>query len=96
MFSDPYAKKVGVDDQSYLGALISFLGAGFGAIQGYMNHKATHLHPIVRMHQFFIFSVVYQMVFFPIFIQNSKFYSMDPEYGAFGWLSSWHNFIQVF
>ena len=55
MFLDPYARKVGAESQSYLGDLIPFLGSGLGAIQGYLNHKAVKLHPLVQMHHFFVF-----------------------------------------
>lgn len=49
MFTDPYASKTGGEGQSYLGDLIPFLGAGLGAVQGYMNHKSTHSHPLAQM-----------------------------------------------
>lgn len=96
MFTDPYAVKVGSAEPSFLGALITFIGAGFGALQGYMNSNATNLNPLVRMFQFFMFSFFYQMLFFPIFIPDGNFYSFDPVNGAFGWLGSWHNFFLVF
>jgi len=95
MFADPHAKKVGAEAPSYLGDLIPFIGAGFGALQGYINHKATHLHPLIQMHHFFIFSFIFQMIFFPLFVRHPEFYSFDPNYGAFGWLSNSSNFFMV-
>ena len=95
MFMDPHARKTGAESQSYMGDLIPFLGAGLGAVQGYINHKATHLHPLVQMHHFFIFSLLFQLIFFPLFVQNPNFYSTDPEYGVFGWLSSSDSILMI-
>jgi drug/metabolite transporter (DMT)-like permease len=95
MFIDPFAVKVGADEQSYLGDLIPFLGAGLGAVQGYLNHHATHLHPLIRMTQFFIFSFIFQLIFFPLFVWRLDYFSFDPVNGAFGWLSNSYNFFMV-
>lgn len=35
------------------------------------------------------------MIFFPLIVQNSNFYSMDPDYGVFGWLGNMSNFLNV-
>lgn len=96
MFADPHAMKIGAESQSYMGDLIPFLGAGLGALQGYINHKATHLHPLIQMFHFFLFSLIFQMIFFPMIVKNPLFYTMDPEYGVFGWMGDSNNFLMVF
>lgn len=97
MFTDPFAVKSGGGGDRLWGNLIPFIGAGMGAILGYINSsKYYQLHPLVRMAQYFLFGVFYQLIFSPLFIQdNEKYYSFDPEYGAFGWLGSWSNFFNV-
>lgn len=64
MFTDPYAVKVGGVGNQYVGDLITFIGAGFGAIQGIFNSRNTKLlHPVVIMNQVNMFSIVFQLCF---------------------------------
>lgn len=95
MFTDKHAAKASGEEASLIGALISFLGAGFGAVLGYLNSKSKTLHPIVTMTQFLSFTVVYQLIFFPLFIQDSRYYSFDSDFGAFGWLTKSRNTLMV-
>ena len=95
MLLDPFAIKVGATDTWILGALIPLIGAGFGSILSFMNHKANSLHPIVTMTQFYFFSAIYQITFFPIFLRSDLFYTFDEKYGVFGWCSNFHNLLIV-
>jgi len=58
------------------------------------------LHPFVRMCQYFILTFVFQLIFFPFFLKEGddnvqKFFTFDPEFGIFGWMSSTTNVLTV-
>lgn len=95
MFTDPFAVKPGSSGPSLLGALISFVGAGFGALQGYVNSQSAGLDPLIKMQQFTMFVAILQLIFFPLFIQDDRFYSFDSYYGAFGWLADIETLLMV-
>lgn len=94
--SDPEAKKQGDDSQQALGNLLAFAGAGFGAIVGLLSQKNSQVfHPIVYLAHLYFFYVVIQLSAFPFFQDNPVFYSLDPEYGAFGWMTNFKTFIYL-
>lgn len=93
---DPHATKVGSDKPSIIGTLIAFAGAGFGSILLFMNNSKRALHPVITMTHFYFFSVVYQFIFYPWFIDSKGlFFSTNDIYGAFGWLSNYKDFLFV-
>ena len=92
---DPRAIKSDSNKPSIIGALIPLIGAFFGSILTFMSHSKIRVHPIITMTQFYFFSVIYQLVIFPLFTDFRKFYSLDPIHGAFGWLSSVKNIVVV-
>ena len=88
MLTDPFATKVGEGDQAYIGDTIAFLGAGLGAVFGLLNQQNLKLyHPFVLTTHCFCFSVIFQLLLFPFLEDNELFYSTDPNYGVFGWMS---------
>ena len=92
---DPHAIKFDSNKPSIIGALIPLIGAGFGSILTFMSHSKKRLHPIITMTQFYFFSVIYQLIIFPLFTDSHKFYTLDPINGAFGWLCSFKNVVVV-
>ena len=97
MFTDSFAMKTGMDRQSYLGDLVAFIGAGASAIFTYYNKKhKLDLHPMVSLTQMFILCWIHQFIFFP-FLSNSneKFFTLDLEYGVFGWINDSYAFFLV-
>lgn len=96
MFSDPYAVKTGEGGNAFWGRLIPFLGAGAGALLGYLNsNKDGQIHPVIRLAHYFFYGIIFQLIFFPLFLTNDKFYSFDSKYGCFGWMSTWENIFMV-
>ena len=92
---DPHAIKIDSNEPSIIGAVISLIGAGFGSLLTFIGHNKKSPHPIITMTQFYFFSVIYQLVIFPIFTNSQKFYTMDQAHGVFGWLSSTKNLVIV-
>lgn len=91
--SDPSAMKTGLTNQPALGNMIAFSSAGAGAVYGILNQKNSKLfHPIILMTHLFTFIVFIQLLVFPQFQDNPKFFSFDPEYGAFGWMNNLKSF----
>lgn len=96
MFLDPYAVKTGDEGDPFWGRIIPFLGAGCGALQGFLiSGKGPQLHPLTKLAQYFSFGFIFQLIAFPYFMDNDLYYSFDPKWGAFGWLSNWDSIIMV-
>lgn len=88
MFTDPYAIKEGGVGNQYVGDLITFLGAGSGAILGFYNSRNSKLiHPIVIMNHCFVFSVLFQTSFACFMLGADRVLSFDPGYGVLGWIT---------
>ena len=97
MFSDQSASKTWSDGQSYKGDLFAFLGAGSWAIFTYLNKKIKLcIDPITKSAQCYMFSMIFQFAMFPFLTSSDKFFSFDPELGAFGWMYDWDSFVLVF
>lgn len=60
-----------------------------------MIGKGHQLHPIVKITQYFIFGFIFQMIVFPFFMNNDKYYTFDSQWGAFGWLTNWETILMV-
>lgn len=96
MFLDPFAVKTGDGGDPFWGRLIPFLASGCGALQGYMiSGKGPQLHPLTKLAQYFMFGLIFQMITFPLIMDNDLYYSFDPQFGAFGWLSNWDSFLMT-
>jgi hypothetical protein len=94
--NDPLAMKKGETNEPMLGCLIAFSGAGFGAVYGIINQTNSRIfHPIIMMTQLFWFMTIIQLLTFSYFQDNPKFYSFDPEYGVFGWVSNLETFLYM-
>jgi hypothetical protein len=97
MLTDPYAVKSGGTGNQYVGDLITFLGAGFGAISGYYNSKNSKIiHPVVIMNHCFVFSTLFQITLASFILGPSRVLSFDKEYGAFGWIADSETFWFLF
>lgn len=89
MFTDSSATKTGMNGQSYLGDLYAFIGAGSSAVFNIINEgKMQSMHPLVTLTQNFIFATLFQLLTFPFLVGPSVFFSFDPAFGAFGWLTN--------
>lgn len=88
MLTDPFAVKPGVEGNQYLGDLIAFGGAAFGAVQGFYNSRNSKIiHPVVIMNHCFFFSAVFQLVLYSFIYGPSVIFSFDKEMGGFGWFA---------
>lgn len=93
LFTDPYAVKIGGSGNQYIGDLITFLGAGAGAILGFYNSRNSKLiHPVVIMNHCLVFSSIFQITFASFMLGPSRVLSFDTEYGAFGWIADTDTF----
>jgi len=96
MLTDPYAQKKGDNQNKILGDLVSFLTAFFGAVYATLNEKLKrNFSEFVFLSQLFIFMFIYQIIFIPHLDENELYFSMDPEYGIFGWFNDPHTFTSV-
>jgi len=96
MLTDPYAVKEEGSGNQYIGDLIPFLGAGAGAINGYLNSKnSTMVNPLVLMFQVFLCQTCYQLMFGSIVNGPLTFLSFDAHNGAFGWLTDFDVIISM-
>ena len=71
---DPRAIKTDSDKPSLIGAVIPFIGAGFGAILTFMSHNIQKWNPIFIITEYYLFSVIYQLSLFPWFIESDNFF----------------------
>ena len=71
---DPRARKMDSDKPSLIGFVIPFIGAGFGAILIFMSHNIQKWSPVFIITEYYLFSVIYQLVFFPWFIESDNFF----------------------
>ncbi|CAI2368394.1 unnamed protein product [Moneuplotes crassus] len=88
MLSDPNATKTEGGMNKSLGNIIALLGALGGALYGIISTKMKRDSPQeVCMFYLFFGHFILQMLLFPHIEENPLLFSVDPEYGLFGWLS---------
>ncbi|CAI2368228.1 unnamed protein product [Moneuplotes crassus] len=88
MLSDPNATKTEEGMNKSLGNIIALSGALGGALYGIISTKMKRDSPReVCMFYLFFGHFILQMLLFPHIEENPLLFSMDPEYGLFGWLS---------
>ena len=92
---DPLAIKMDSNEPSIIGAIISLIRAGFGSLLTFIGHNKKSPHLIITKTQFYLFSVIYQLVIFLIFANSQNFYTMDQAHETFGWLSNIKNLVIV-
>jgi hypothetical protein len=94
--SDPLAEKHGGESQPLQGGLIAFVGAGFGAVAGILSQKNCQIfHPITLFTQMFFFIMVIQLIAYPFLQDNPMYFSLDQNFGAFGWITKMENIIYL-
>ena len=54
------------------------------------------IYPITKSAQWYMLSMIFQFVMLPFLTSSNKFFSFDPELGAFGWMCDWDSFVLVF
>ncbi|CAI2368503.1 unnamed protein product [Moneuplotes crassus] len=88
MLSDPLASKIGEEMNKPLGNLIAIIGALGGALYGITSTKIKRDNPQqVALLHIFVGNFLLQITVYPHFEANPLFFSFDPEFGIFGWLS---------
>ena len=94
MFTDPQARKLNSDSQSYIGDIYAFAGAGCCALFNLINKEGVEeLHPVVALTHNFVVGMILQFLIFPFFVDPLVFFSFDPQLGAFGWLMNPNSFV---
>ncbi|CAI2367963.1 unnamed protein product [Moneuplotes crassus] len=88
MLSDPLATKAEGTTNKLLGNLFAFSGAFGGALYGIISTKLKRdSSQEVCLFYLFLGQVIIQVIIFSHAEENPLFFSMDSEYGIFGWLS---------
>ena len=96
LLTDPYALKEGKAEISYLGVILAINGAICLALFSYtIKYTKSQLHPIVQTEILFLTMLVWVLILFPFLSKSERFFSFDPEYGVFGWLTNWTYFFEV-
>ncbi|CAI2368274.1 unnamed protein product [Moneuplotes crassus] len=88
MLTDPLANKTDEGMNKPLGNFLALTGALGGALYGIVCNKMKRDSPQeVYMFYLFLGHFIIQLIFFSYVEDNPLFFSFDPEYGMFGWLS---------
>ena len=96
LFTDPFALKAGTTEPSYFGDFLAMIGAFCAAMYSYfIKYVKYDLHPMIKTIYGFLTSITYMYILFPFLTMSDKFFSFDPEYGTFGWLTNWTCFLEV-
>ena len=94
MFTDPQARKLNSESQSYIGDIYAFAGAGCFALFNLINKEGVEeLHPLVALTHNFVVGMILQFLIFPFFVDPLVFFSFDPQLGAFGWFMDPNSFV---
>ncbi|CAI2368181.1 unnamed protein product [Moneuplotes crassus] len=97
MLSDPLANKIGEEMNKPLGNLIAIIGALGGALYGITSTKMRRDNPQeVALLHIFVGNFILQIIAYPYFDENPLFFSFDPEFGIFGWVSDPWIFMMMF
>lgn len=92
---DPHAIKIKPMNHDIVGDAIVFAGAGFGAMNAYINQNSTiKYHPLLLMVHTFTFSTIYQFIFLLMF-GGPSIVSMECKVGVFGWFCHLKDFLVV-
>ncbi|CAI2369841.1 unnamed protein product [Moneuplotes crassus] len=89
MLSDPLATKTGEGTNKMLGNFLAISGALGGALFGIVSTKLKRdSDQTVCMFYLFLGHFTIQVLIFPHLEDNPLFFSLDPHFGIFGWLSN--------